>query len=330
MSSTAYHWSPRLVESEERSEIVDPWLEDKTTTPYRREAARSSNSQSNTKLKRRTQPGAAPVQPKAAPAQPSAASSPRLTIPPLPESTTTRAERTSTAQQPRAIATAGVAQGPRAPVSAVRHVTTMKLERVAKRVRQPKTMKLEPVRARPAMTPDQLSHVVLESFWRDQQRAVRARSARKVWIGVAICAAVLSAVMLRLFGPNLLPSIPWQRAPQIDLADLLMRQHAAASIPAQRSHSPAAPSGVRPEQVMVTAPESDALAQPATLQIDSQPWARVYVDEVLIGNTPQLAISLQPGTHTVRLQNPERGLRRDISFEAHTGETIHRVEQLEP
>jgi len=206
-------------------------------------------------------------------------------------------------------------------------MTTMKVDRLpvrpAKaRKRHATTMKVERLPVRLAMTSDPFSQHADESYWRAQHKGMRAASTRRMWIGAAICAAVLIAVALRLFAPDLLPRLPWQSTQRTSLADLLTHQHAATT-------APAAPSGMLPSNVVVTAPASDAHAQLATLQIDSQPWARVIVDDVLIGNTPQLAIKLQPGKHFVQLRNPERSLHKDIALDAHPGETIHRIEQLE-
>jgi hypothetical protein len=307
MSSTAYHWSPRLVETGDGVEVVDPWLDDKTTIPYRRGAAHSSNLPEST-------PPAAATSTRPAYFSPPA----RINAPvPLSSGSATPRQRTAAAAQAQ----------PVGPVSSVRHMTTMKVERLPARPgkarkRHATTMKVERLPVRLAMTSDPFSQHADESYWRAQHKAMRAPSARRMWIGAAVCAALLVVVMLRLFGPELLPRLPWQNAQRTSLADLLTHQHAATT-------SLAAPSGMLPSHVIVTAPESERLAQPATLRIDSQPWARVIVDDVLIGNTPQLAIKLQPGKHFVRLLNPERSLQKDIPLEAHPGETIHRIEQLE-
>ena len=306
MSSTAYHWSPRHVESGDGIEIVDPWLDDKTTIPYRRGAARLSNTPDSTPAPASTSTRAAYFSPPA-----------RINAPvPLSHRTAILRERDATGARPLPQVVG--------PVSSVRHVTTMKIDRLPARQakarkRHATTMKVERLPIRLASTPD-------ESYWRAQQKAMRGPDSRRLWIGAAVGAAALVAVMLRLFAPDLLHNLPWQRPPHADLADLLTREHAAA---ANSAPGVAAASGVLSSNVIVTAPESDALAQPATLRIDSQPWARVIVDDVLIGNTPQLAIKLQPGKHMVRLFNPERSLNKEISLEAHAGETIQRVEQLE-
>jgi hypothetical protein len=70
-------------------------------------------------------------------------------------------------------------------------------------------------------------------------------------------------------------------------------------------------------------------ATAATLHIDSQPWSHVFIDDVPLGKTPQTAVPLQPGQHSVRLFNPERNLLKILTLRAQPGESIERVEQLE-
>lgn len=326
MSSTAYHWSPRLVETGDGVDVVDPWLDDKTTIPYRRGAARSSKPTQSTMRTIDTQPEAASL-PQPAPTLP-----PRPVRPTLPAAYTSVLGPGSTRSPRPYFSPPAVFNPPKASVIPLqraatathrRQIPTMEIARpVQPRKRQPTTMKIERFPTRPALTPDQVAHDALESYWRMQEPATRGRN-KRLYIGAAVGAAVLVAVALRLFAP----SLPWQHAPQVSLADLMMREHAASNSPAQPG---AAPSDAQPSNVMVTAPGPDALVQHATLRIDSQPWARVFVDDVLIGNTPQLAIKLQPGKHNVRLQNPERGVRRDIPLDLRPGETVHRVEQLIP
>ena len=78
-----------------------------------------------------------------------------------------------------------------------------------------------------------------------------------------------------------------------------------------------------------TLPVQPSAAAAATLRIDSQPWSHVFVDDVPLGKTPQSAVPLQPGQHSVRLYNPERNLLKIVTLSAQPGESIERVEQLE-
>jgi serine/threonine-protein kinase len=65
------------------------------------------------------------------------------------------------------------------------------------------------------------------------------------------------------------------------------------------------------------------------VRINSRPWSQVFIDERLIGNTPQLDISLPAGSHTVRLTNPEFGMSKVFSLQVRAGETVTRVETLD-
>jgi hypothetical protein len=42
-------------------------------------------------------------------------------------------------------------------------------------------------------------------------------------------------------------------------------------------------------------------ARPGRLFINATPWGRIYVDGVLLGNTPKVALPVAPGTHRVRI-----------------------------
>jgi hypothetical protein len=66
------------------------------------------------------------------------------------------------------------------------------------------------------------------------------------------------------------------------------------------------------------------------LRIDSRPWSQVSIDDVRIGNTPQLQIRLAPGIHSVRLYNPELSLVKIITLDVRPGERIDRSEVLQP
>ncbi|MCC7536652.1 MAG: protein kinase [Deltaproteobacteria bacterium] len=65
-----------------------------------------------------------------------------------------------------------------------------------------------------------------------------------------------------------------------------------------------------------------------TLQVNAVPWAQVYVDGSLVGNTPQMGISLRPGPHTVTLVNPEFNFRRSFRVNIEPGQTVRRVVRI--
>jgi hypothetical protein len=67
----------------------------------------------------------------------------------------------------------------------------------------------------------------------------------------------------------------------------------------------------------------------ALLRINSRPWAQVYVDGRLVGNTPQLALQLPPGEHNVRLVNGIFAMGKVLNVKLRAGERVTRVEMLE-
>jgi hypothetical protein len=64
------------------------------------------------------------------------------------------------------------------------------------------------------------------------------------------------------------------------------------------------------------------------LRINSRPWAQVYVDGKLMGNTPQMAIQLAPGNHKVKLVNQPMGLSKTLSVTVKNGETVTKIMNL--
>ena len=59
-----------------------------------------------------------------------------------------------------------------------------------------------------------------------------------------------------------------------------------------------------------------------TLRVNTRPWSQVFVDGRLIGNTPQMAIPVSSGSHTVMFVNDEFGLRKTIKVSVKPGETV--------
>lgn len=83
-------------------------------------------------------------------------------------------------------------------------------------------------------------------------------------------------------------------------------------------------------------PVSTASAEPrasggaGTLRINTRPWSQVFIDGRLIGNTPQMSISLPAGRHTVTLVNSDFDIRETITIDIAAGETTTRVLTLQP
>ncbi|HKP64372.1 MAG TPA: PEGA domain-containing protein [Polyangiales bacterium] len=69
---------------------------------------------------------------------------------------------------------------------------------------------------------------------------------------------------------------------------------------------------------------------PGTLRVNSRPWSQVFVDGKLIGVTPQRAISLPPGSHTLLLVNDEFSIRKTVQVEIKSGQITTQVLNLAP
>jgi PEGA domain len=75
----------------------------------------------------------------------------------------------------------------------------------------------------------------------------------------------------------------------------------------------------------------DQSAGPAgegTLRINSRPWARVLIDNKFVGNTPQRALRVAAGDHSVRLINEPLNMSKSFRITIREGETLTRVEML--
>ena len=102
----------------------------------------------------------------------------------------------------------------------------------------------------------------------------------------------------------------------------------------------ASPSGMRDRPVVIAMTETPTMVEDptpptmteaggsGTLRINSRPWSQVFVDGRLIGNTPQMNISLSAGRHQVTLVNPDFNIRHTISVNVVAGETVTRIEDL--
>lgn len=67
----------------------------------------------------------------------------------------------------------------------------------------------------------------------------------------------------------------------------------------ETSRPPVAPSSI--PRAQPAAPTPAEPVAPARLFINSTPWGQVFIDDVLIGNTPRTNIELTPGSHVVRV-----------------------------
>ena len=125
---------------------------------------------------------------------------------------------------------------------------------------------------------------------------------------------------------------PVQAAPAVQAVEVAPEPVAAAAIePAQPA--PAA------EKVMAAAPAVEARARPkavtapsaarpakaaaslatGTLRVSARPWAIVTIDGKLIGNTPQMNLTLPEGSHRVELSNPEFKIDKVMTVKIEAG-----------
>jgi len=66
-----------------------------------------------------------------------------------------------------------------------------------------------------------------------------------------------------------------------------------------------------------------------TLRINSRPWSQVFVDGKLLGNTPQMNLSLSEGQHRISLHNPEFNLRKNITVTIQAGKVETQIVALQ-
>ncbi|HVJ88327.1 MAG TPA: PEGA domain-containing protein, partial [Labilithrix sp.] len=59
----------------------------------------------------------------------------------------------------------------------------------------------------------------------------------------------------------------------------------------------------------------------ATLKINSLPASSIVLDGKPIGGTPQTAVTVTPGTHTIMFVNAEQSLKKTITVDVKAGET---------
>jgi serine/threonine-protein kinase len=71
-----------------------------------------------------------------------------------------------------------------------------------------------------------------------------------------------------------------------------------------------------------------AVAGGGTLRVNSRPWSQVFVDGKLVGNTPQMAISLSPGSHKLKLVSPDLGLTKQMTVQVDKGKVTTKVVNL--
>ena len=66
-----------------------------------------------------------------------------------------------------------------------------------------------------------------------------------------------------------------------------------------------------------------------TLRLNSRPWSQVTVDGRRVGNTPQMNLRLSAGSHTIRLHNPDFGLKKTLKVKIRAGEVTTKIISLQ-
>ncbi len=69
---------------------------------------------------------------------------------------------------------------------------------------------------------------------------------------------------------------------------------------------------------------------PGPLNLNTDPWAKVYVDQKYRGETPLQGLRLSPGRHKIYLHNPKRALSARVTVQIRSGKTVVKVIKLAP
>jgi hypothetical protein len=64
------------------------------------------------------------------------------------------------------------------------------------------------------------------------------------------------------------------------------------------------------------------------LSVQTRPWAKVFIDNKFIRNTPLVNYPLKPGSYTVTVENPSFNIRRSFRVRITSGQTTTLVKQL--
>lgn len=120
-----------------------------------------------------------------------------------------------------------------------------------------------------------------------------------------------------------------------DVDARLSEERVAASSGVRRARAPvrSTSTATRSGTSMSSEPPPPAMVEVAAggsgaLRINSRPWSQVFVDGRLIGNTPQMNVSLSAGRHQVTLVNPDFSIRHTINVTIAAGETVTRIVDL--
>jgi eukaryotic-like serine/threonine-protein kinase len=139
----------------------------------------------------------------------------------------------------------------------------------------------------------------------------------------------LQVASLKALGAEVVAAVPSGSAAQAVAAPAApaprvatsSRPRRASSTPVVRSSAP------EPEPVVrvAPAPAPSGGGGTGTLRVNTRPWSKVFVDGRLIGNTPQMNISLSAGRHTITLVNDDFGIRKTVKVDIRAGEVETQV-----
>ena len=71
-------------------------------------------------------------------------------------------------------------------------------------------------------------------------------------------------------------------------------------------------------------------AGPGLLDVNTTPWAKVYIDGTYVGDTPIRGHSLPAGKHSIRLSNPRLEVDKEATISIRAGETTKKYFELGP
>jgi hypothetical protein len=113
------------------------------------------------------------------------------------------------------------------------------------------------------------------------------------------------------------------KAPKADTAN---EAHSTPTPP--KDAPPATPKSADPAATPAVTKEAKAPAGEATLKINSIPASTVVLDGKPLGSTPQLNVTVTPGTHTILFVNAELSLKKTITVTVKAGEVKAAVAKL--
>ena len=65
-----------------------------------------------------------------------------------------------------------------------------------------------------------------------------------------------------------------------------------------------------------------------TLRLNSRPWAQVFVDGRMVGNTPVMNMPLSAGSHSIKLVNPQLGMTKNLKVKIQNGQVTTKIVEL--